>query len=67
MSGIDDITALDKFYRDCIEALLIGLEINNKEAFMLKLNPTNCLKLGRAYMDGVKRLQAKMENQQYAE
>lgn len=64
MSGIDDIIAIDKFYRDCIEALLIGLEINNKEAFMRKLSPTNCLKLGRAYMDGVKRLQAKIRDEE---
>lgn len=56
MSGIDDVMNVEKFYRDCIEALLIGLEINNREAFMMKCNPTNCLKLGRTYMNGVKKL-----------
>jgi hypothetical protein len=56
MSGIDDVMNVEKFYRDCIEALLIGLEVNNREAFMMKCNPTNCLKLGRAYTNGVKKL-----------
>jgi hypothetical protein len=64
MSGIDHVMSAEKFYRDCIEALLIGLEVQNREAFMMKCNPTNCLKLGRAYMDGVRRLQAKMGDEE---
>jgi len=35
--------------KHCIFSLLTGLGINNVDAFMQRLSPTNCLKLGRAY------------------
>ena len=49
----------EAFYRSCIEALLIGLEVENIGLFMADdLCPQNCLSLGQRYMRGIRDLKA---------
>lgn len=45
---------LEEFYLECIRNLLIGLDIQEIDRFMERLNPENCLKLGKAYSTAVK-------------
>lgn len=45
---------LEIFYLHCIRNLLKGLDIQEIDRFMERLNPENCLKLGIVYSTAVK-------------
>lgn len=46
----------DDYWKECIRLLLIGLNFQEIEQIMGRITPENCLKIGTANREGVKRV-----------